>query len=76
METEKTFEQSLQELEDIVTKLENQDTPLDKAMKLFEKGVAVADECNQKLKNAQQSIKILMEKNGKFEKEDFVPHEE
>ena len=73
---EKTFEQYMAELEDIVSKLENRETPLDEAMSLFSNGVEIARKCNEKLENAQQSVKILLEKNEKMEQKDFVADDE
>ena len=59
----KTFEESMAELEKIVEKLEKGDCPLDEAVKLFEQGVKISNECNTALDNAEQKIKILTEKN-------------
>lgn len=61
----KTFEESMEELEKIVEKLEKGDCPLDEAVKLFEQGIKISNECNSVLDNAEQKIKILTEKNTK-----------
>lgn len=58
----KTFEESMEELEKIVEKLEKGDCPLDEAVKLFEQGIKISNECNSVLDNAEQKIKILTEK--------------
>ena len=76
MEDNKTFEVYLEELETIVSKLERQDTPLDEAMKLFSQGVEIAEKCDGKLKNAQQNVKILLEKSGRLQAEDFAVRDE
>ena len=76
MDTEKTFEQYMDELEHIVETLEDRDTPLDKAMALFSEGVDIARKCNEKLENAQQSVKVLLEQNGALEEKDFVSEDE
>lgn len=60
----KTFEESMEELEKIVEKLEKGDCPLDEAVKLFEQGMKLSNECNSVLDNAEQKIKILTEKNA------------
>lgn len=57
---EKTFEASLAELEDIVTKLESGDLPLEKSLELFEKGIGLSRECRSRLANAERRIEILM----------------
>ncbi len=59
MANAKTFEESMTELEEIVASLEKGDCPLDEAVKLFEKGVKISNECNTALDKAEQKIKIL-----------------
>ena len=60
----KKFEENLEELEAIVKKLENGDIPLDDAIKEFEKAMKLAKICDDKLKNAEESLtKIINEKN-------------
>lgn len=51
-----TFEDNMKELERIVTVLEKGECPLDEAMKLFQKGVALSKECNTRLEEARQMI--------------------
>lgn len=57
---EKTFEASLAELEDIVTKLEDGDLPLEASLELFEKGIKLSRECRERLANAERRIEVLM----------------
>ncbi|MEO7673404.1 MAG: exodeoxyribonuclease VII small subunit [Pyrinomonadaceae bacterium] len=57
---EKTFESSLDELEKIVSQLEDGDMPLEKSLKLFEDGVKLSRECKDRLMNAERRIEILM----------------
>jgi exodeoxyribonuclease VII small subunit len=56
MKKEQTFEQAMQRLQEIVQLLENGDAPLNESLKLFEEGAKLADVCNTKLKNAEQTI--------------------
>lgn len=56
----KTFEQSLEELETIVRKLEDGDLPLEKSLELFEQGVKLSRECRERLTNAERRIEVLM----------------
>ncbi len=56
---EKTFEASLAELEEIVTKLESGDLPLEKSLELFEKGIRLSRECRERLTNAERRIEQL-----------------
>ncbi|MBK9215646.1 MAG: exodeoxyribonuclease VII small subunit [Chloracidobacterium sp.] len=57
---EKTFEASLAELEEIVTKLEDGDLPLEASLELFEKGIKLSRECRQRLTNAERRIEVLI----------------
>ncbi len=54
-----TFEKSLEELENIVAKLEKEDCTLDEAIQLFEKGVKITNVCNAQLNNAKLKIDLL-----------------
>jgi exodeoxyribonuclease VII small subunit len=56
----KTFEQSLDELETIVKKLEDGDLPLEKSLELFEQGVKLSRECRERLTTAERRIEVLM----------------
>lgn len=59
-----SFEASLDELESIVTQLEQGDLALDKALSQFERGIGLARNSQQKLQGAQQKVDILMANNG------------
>lgn len=67
-----TFEASLKRLEIIVDEMENSQLDIDKAMKLFEEGVSLVNDCSSKLDETKKKIEILIEKNGKIEKEKFI----
>ena len=73
---EMSFEESLQELERIVEKLENGQLSLDESLALFEKGIKLVKECNTRLKNAQQKVEKLIEENGELKSEPFDLKEE
>ena len=59
-----SFEDSLKELEEIVEKLENGDTPLDDAIDEFTKAMELVKNCNEKLNNAEEAIAKIVEDNG------------
>lgn len=59
-EKQKTFEANLQELERIVRNLENGDLALEESLKLFEDGVRLSRECQERLNQAERRIEILM----------------
>ncbi len=70
-----SFEESLNELEQIVQNLEQGDINLEDAMTLFERGLNLSQTSQTKLKDAEQKIQILMNKNGKSELENFNSEE-
>ncbi len=64
---EKSFEENLQDLEVIVKNLESGNIPLDDAINKFNEAMKIAKECNDKLKNAEESINKILKDNGKLE---------
>ena len=58
---ENSFEKSLNQLEDIINKLENDDVSLDESIALFEKGVKLSNDCRKTLETAEQKIISLTE---------------
>ncbi len=60
-EKKKTFEASLQDLEKIVRKLEDGDLALEDSLKLFEDGVRLSRECQERLNQAERRIEILLQ---------------
>jgi exodeoxyribonuclease VII small subunit len=59
----KTFESSLEELEHIVRELEQGELPLEKSLELFEQGVKLSRDCQERLSQAERRIEILMRDN-------------
>jgi exodeoxyribonuclease VII small subunit len=60
------FEAALQELEKIVDKLEKGAVSLDDSIKLYERGEALKNRCDELLKNAEMRIeKITLSADGK-----------
>ena len=60
-----TFETSLKELERIVRRLEEGDLPLEDSLKLFEDGVKLSRECQERLNQAERRIEVLLkDENG------------
>ena len=70
------FEQSLGELEALVTKLEQGDVPLEDALRTFERGVALTRQCQTALRTAQQKVELLLARNGTEEVVDFADEDE
>ena len=72
MAEKKTFEQSISELEEIVSELENGDVTLDESLTLFEKGIKLSKGCQKMLDEAEKKVSILMtDDNGEILKEEF-----
>jgi exodeoxyribonuclease VII small subunit len=74
---EASFEANLQQLEEIVSQLEQGDLPLDEALELYEKGVNAYRNCHEKLKSAETKVTKLVETlEGELQEEPFeVPQE-
>ncbi|MBQ3100602.1 MAG: exodeoxyribonuclease VII small subunit [Clostridia bacterium] len=67
-----TFEGALARLEEIVRLLESGNAPLDASLAVFEEGTALVKQCNSQLDNAEQKIKILMQKqDGNYAEQDW-----
>lgn len=62
--TKKTFEESLEKLEEITRELEEGDITLETSLKKFDEGMKLAEFCNKKLDDAQMRINIIMNKDG------------
>ncbi|HEV7472991.1 MAG TPA: exodeoxyribonuclease VII small subunit [Pyrinomonadaceae bacterium] len=56
----KTFETSLQALEEIVHTLEQGDLALEESLGLFEQGIRLARECQERLSQAERRIEVLL----------------
>ena len=59
----KSFESSLEALEQIVRQLEEGDIPLEKSLELFEQGIRLSRECQERLGEAERRIEILLRDN-------------
>lgn len=71
-----TFEQAMKRLEEIVSKLEAGDAPLDKSMALFEEGTKLSAGLADMLDKAEQKITIIRKQNGAEEELPFQPDDE
>ena len=58
------FEEKIKRIEEIADKLDNNETPLEELVKLFEEGNKLVEECRDYLNETEQKIKeILPEKD-------------
>lgn len=70
------FEENLSELETIVSQLESNQLSLEDALKAFEKGVKLSQDCQAVLTQAEQKVQILLENNEGERLETFDPESE
>ena len=64
MSTKKTFEENLQDLEAIVTKLETGDVALEDAIAEFQKGMALSKDVQKTLEDAEKTLVKVMQADG------------
>lgn len=64
MSTKKTFEENLQDLEAIVTKLETGDVALEDAIAEFQKGMALSRNLQKTLEDAEKTLVKVMQADG------------
>ena len=62
-EAPKSFEASLEALEQIVHELESGDLPLEKSLQLFEDGIRLSRQCQERLNQAERRIEVLLRDN-------------
>ncbi len=60
MNKPKSFEESIQRLEEIVRQMEQGNVSLEESLKLFEEGTALTAACNQQLNEAELKVVRLM----------------
>lgn len=58
------FEEQLNELQEIVNKLESGNVPLEGALNEFQAGVKLSRELEKKLNDAEQTVAKLVDKDG------------
>ena len=71
-----SFETALTELEQIVTRLESGDLPLEEALSEFERGVQLARQGQTKLQQAEQRVQILLSEQDEAPLNPFTPDAE
>lgn len=65
--TEKTFEESLVALENIVKELEGGNVDLDKAIEKYSEAMKLAKACSDKLNHATEKVNQILKENGELE---------
>ena len=69
----KHFEDKLTELDVLVKQLESNQLSLEDALKAFEKGVKLSQDCQNVLTHAEQKVQILLEQQDGEHLEPFDP---
>lgn len=70
------FETALNDLNQIVEKLEQGGLSLEDALSQFERGVKLTRLCQEALRAAEQKVEILMEKNGELNLQSYQVDED
>ncbi len=74
---EKKFEESIDRLEEIVSKMENEELSLEESINIFKEGMDLVALCNSRLDEAEKKINIIVKgKNGELGEEEFSIQEE
>ena len=67
-----SFEESLKQLESIVTRLEQGDLPLEESVRLFEQGIELSNACKTDLETAEGKVQMLLkQKDGSMKPAPF-----
>ena len=70
--TKLSFEEALDQLEDIVSKLEDGSVNLEESIEEYTRGVHLKNHCETKLKEATLKVEqITIDKDGKFSTKEF-----
>ncbi|MBQ7240451.1 MAG: exodeoxyribonuclease VII small subunit [Bacilli bacterium] len=64
---EKKFEELLNEVEEIVTSLENGNVDLDESIKKYTEAMEKVKLCSEKLESATKTVNKILTENGKLE---------
>ena len=67
------FEKSLDELEQLVAKMEEGNQSLDDSLKSYERGIALYRNCQTALEQAELRVKLLSDPQNPDDAEDFEP---
>lgn len=72
-EENKTFEQNLRRLEEIVRAMERGDVALEESLRLFQEGTELVRSCGKLLDDAEQQVKLVLSgPDGEPVEEDFA----
>jgi exodeoxyribonuclease VII small subunit len=58
------FEEAMKELEALVSRMERGDLRLEESLQVFERGIALAQQCRQSLEKAELKVQNLLERGN------------
>jgi exodeoxyribonuclease VII small subunit len=61
---EVTFEEAMEQLEQIVGKLEEGDVALEKAISLYQEGMKLSNVCHEKLQKVEKQLDHILSEDG------------
>ncbi len=64
--SEKKFEDKLEELEEIISTLENGDVALDESIKKYTEAMKLVKECDDELKVVEEKVNKIVSENGEL----------
>lgn len=77
MNSELSFEENIEKLEEIAKELEKGDLDLDASVKKFEEGMKISKKCSDILEKAEKKITMLIKnEDDELVEEDFLKEEE
>mgnify|MGYP004436349695 FL=1 len=62
-ENKKSVEESFNEIESIIAEMQKEDVTLDRSFELYNQGLTLIKECNEKLDSMEKQIKVIEEGN-------------
>lgn len=57
----KTLEESLEQLEEIIRKMDSDDVSLEESFKLYNQGIKLCKTCNDKIEKVEKQIEIIQQ---------------
>lgn len=69
LSTEKklSFEEAIEQLDEIVEQLEEGDVPLEEAISIYKNGMELSKLCHDKLKNVEKQLMEILTDDGKID---------
>lgn len=61
-----SFEEAITKLEQLVSKLEQGDVPLEEAISYFKEGMELSKLCDEKLKDVQEQMAVILGEDGEL----------